>query len=195
VSEAVVAALQATNEARPLDEGAPLADVRAAGVAACRLEGAPTDPALIDALLARLAAAGTIARGGMTVRLPTHQVALAGHEPELERLVAAISGDREPTPPTVKELVADGIDPSLIDAAARVGLIVRISPALVLSSELVARATELVREHPTDGVTVSAIRERLGTSRKYAVPLAEWMDANGISRRIGDLRFPRENGD
>jgi len=126
------------------------------------------------------------------VRLPQHTVALGGHEPELERLLAAVSGDREATPPTVKELVAEGVDPSLIEAAARAGLLVRISPALVLSTGLVARASELVREHRTDGVTVSAIRERLGTSRKYAVPLAEWMDANGISRRVGDLRFPRD---
>ena len=194
VSEAVVDSLRATHDARPLDEGAQLADVRAACTAACRSAYAPTDPALIDALLTRLTTDGTIARDGMTVRLPSHEVALAGHEPELERLVSAIAGEREATPPTVKELVADGVDPSLIDAAARAGLVVRISPELVLSTGLVARATELVRAHASDGVTVSAIREHLGTSRKYAVPLAEWMDANGISRRVGDLRFPRETG-
>jgi selenocysteine-specific elongation factor len=129
----------------------------------------------------------------MTVRLPSHRVALDGHEPELVRLVASISGEHEATPPTVKELVASGIDASLIDAAAREGLIVRISPELVLSGDVVARATELVRANATDGVTVSALRAHLETSRKYAVPLAEWMDANGISRRVGDLRFPRAN--
>ena len=107
--------------------------------------------------------------------------------------MASISGEYEATPPTVKELVTSGIDASLIDAAAREGLVVRISPELVVSGDVVARATELVRAHPTDGVTISALRERLGTSRKYAVPLAEWMDANGISRRVGDLRFPRED--
>ena len=193
VAAAVVAGLAAAHAARPLDEGATLAEMRAACGAACRHAGAPADPTLIDALLARLASAGAIVRSGMTVRLPGHRVALDGHAPELERLVASISGEHEATPPTVKELVASGIDPSLIDAAAREGLIVRISPELVVSGDVVARATELVRAHATDGVTVSALRERLGTSRKYAVPLAEWMDANGISRRVGDLRFPRED--
>ena len=192
VSEAVVAALRAIHEARPLDEGAPLDDVRAAGAAACGLANAPSDRTLIDALLARLDVAGSIVRDGMTVRLPSHRVALADHEPELDRLVAAISGEHEATPPTVKELAAAGFDPSLIDAAARAGLIVRISPELVLSDDVVARAASFVRNHPTEGVTVSALREHLATSRKYAVPLAEWMDATGISRRVGDLRFPRE---
>jgi selenocysteine-specific elongation factor len=39
---------------------------------------------------------------------------------------------------------------------------------------------------------VSQLREALGTSRKYAVPIAEWMDVQGITRRVGDLRFPRD---
>ena len=39
--------------------------------------------------------------------------------------------------------------------------------------------------------TVSALREAFGTSRKYAVPLAEWLDRTGVTRRDGDLRFPR----
>ncbi len=167
-------------------------DVRAACGSALRMAHAPADPALVDALLARLSEAGTIARNGSTVRLPGHRVALTGHEAELEGLVAAISGEHEAMPPTVKELVASGVDPSLIDAAGGAGLVVRISGELVLSDAMVARAAELVRAHASDGVSVSALREHLGTSRKYAVPLAEWMDANGISRRVGDLRFPRE---
>jgi [protein-PII] uridylyltransferase len=50
----------------------------------------------------------------------------------------------------------------------------------------------LAFEHATDGMTVSALREALNTSRKYAVPLAEYLDATGVTRRQGDLRFPRE---
>ena len=30
-----------------------------------------------------------------------------------------------------------------------------------------------------------------GTSRKYALPILEWFDQRGITRREGDLRFPR----
>ncbi len=194
VAGTIVTELAAIHETRPLDEGVALADVRATCGSALRAAHGPTDPALIDTLLARLSAAGAIARDGKTVRLPSHRVALTGHEAELDGLVAAISGEHEATPPTVKELVASGVDPSLIDAAAGAGLVVRISPELVLSDALVTKATELVRAHAGDGVTVSVLREQLGTSRKYAVPLAEWMDANGISRRVGDLRFPREAG-
>jgi selenocysteine-specific elongation factor len=39
------------------------------------------------------------------------------------------------------------------------------------------------------GLTVADIRDMLGTSRKYAVPLCEYLDRCGITRREGDLRF------
>jgi len=81
----------------------------------------------------------------------------------------------------------------VIDAASRAGTVVRISPELVVAPSLVERAIALVHQHAADGITVSMLREALGTSRKFAVPLAEWLDGQGITRRRGDVRFPRED--
>jgi len=39
------------------------------------------------------------------------------------------------------------------------------------------------------GLTVAEIRDLLGTTRKYAVPLCEYLDRSGLTRRDGDLRF------
>jgi len=39
------------------------------------------------------------------------------------------------------------------------------------------------------GLTVAEIRDLLGTTRKYAVPLCEYLDRVGVTRREGDLRF------
>ena len=39
-----------------------------------------------------------------------------------------------------------------------------------------------------DGITVSKIRDTLGTSRKYAIPLLAILDGTGVLRRRGDLR-------
>jgi selenocysteine-specific elongation factor len=41
----------------------------------------------------------------------------------------------------------------------------------------------------TDAVSVGDVRELLGSSRKYVVPLMEWFDANGVTRRRGDARI------
>ena len=40
-----------------------------------------------------------------------------------------------------------------------------------------------------DGVTVAEIREELGTTRKYALPLVGHLDRTGVTRRRGDLRI------
>ena len=39
------------------------------------------------------------------------------------------------------------------------------------------------------GATVAEIRDLLGTTRKYAVPLCEYLDRAGVTRREGDLRL------
>ncbi|TFG42860.1 MAG: hypothetical protein E4H41_10250, partial [Gemmatimonadales bacterium] len=37
-------------------------------------------------------------------------------------------------------------------------------------------------------ITVSVIREKTGLSRKYLIPLLEWADRQGITRRNGEVR-------
>jgi len=58
--------------------------------------------------------------------------------------------------------------PAAVDAAART----------------VAR---MLAAHP-EGVTVAQVREELGTTRKYLLPLLGHLDATGVTRRRGDLR-------
>jgi selenocysteine-specific elongation factor len=48
--------------------------------------------------------------------------------------------------------------------------------------------SKLLLQHPA-GITVSMVRERLGTTRKYAVPLLAILDERGITHREGPLRI------
>lgn len=180
--------LDGYHDLHPLADGAPLADVRTVVMGALDRAGAPKDGGLADALLD-----GTegVVRTATTVRLARHRVALDDRTDEVDGLLAAVSGDREATPPSVEELVSTGIDRDVLEAASRAGLVVRITNELVVAPTLVDRALALIREKAEQGTTVSELREHLGTSRKYAVPLVEWMDREGLTRRRGDLRFPR----
>jgi selenocysteine-specific elongation factor len=193
VTASLLGMLESFHAEQPLAEGMPLDAARRTVLDAVRAHGRRAEPGIADAILGQLARAGLVIRSAATVRVSTHAVSLTEHEPELDKLVAAISGEDEATPPTIKQLVAQGFDQALIDAAGRSGRLIRISKELVVTPGLVERAAAVAREHPSDGITVSALREALGTSRKYAVPLAEYMDATGITRRQGDLRFPRED--
>jgi len=149
-----------------------------------------SDPALADSLLAHLAGAGNLIREGTTLRLPTHRASTAGRE-DADRLVAAVEAT-ETTPPSVKELIAQGFAPDLIKAVCADGRLVKISADVVVSPGLLARAEEIVRERgQAPGITVSEFRESLHTSRKYALPILEYFDNQGLTRRQGDYRVLR----
>ena len=49
------------------------------------------------------------------------------------------------------------------------------------------RAT-LQEEGRAGEITVTGVRDRTGLSRKYLIPLLEWADRRGITRREGDAR-------
>ena len=179
-------ALAAYHAEHPLRPGMDGSQVRA-GLAA--LHRAFADTALADAFVAREIARGTIARDGTAVRLPTHRVRTRGSE-LADRLVAAVTAD-ELAPPTVKELLASGFEPELVQAVCADGRLVRVGPDLVMTPSVVARAEAVARESGSGGITVSGFRQSMGTSRKYAVPLLELLDARGITRRLGDVRVLR----
>jgi selenocysteine-specific elongation factor len=52
-----------------------------------------------------------------------------------------------------------------------------------------ARRVAVVLAAAPEGATASALREALGTSRKYALPLLNLLDAEGVTRRRGDVRI------
>jgi selenocysteine-specific elongation factor len=105
--------------------------------------------------------------------------------------VQAVEG-AEPTPPSVKELIGQGFGVELIQAVCADGRLVRISQDIVVSPAFLARAEHVVRARGTPpGITVSAFRETLGTSRRFALPILEYFDARGLTRREGDHRVLR----
>ncbi|HEX7248396.1 MAG TPA: selenocysteine-specific translation elongation factor [Actinomycetota bacterium] len=186
----LVTELGAFHAREPLAAGMPLADARSMLATALRETRAPIDAALVETLLEDMLSSGAVDRVSGSVRLAGHRVALERHDPDVQRLLDAIGGDHEATPPTIAELVAAGVGRSVIDAAASAGLVVQASKELVFTPALVERAKAIVAAAP-DGITVSAFREALHTSRKFALPLLEHFDRTGVSRRDGDLRFPR----
>jgi selenocysteine-specific elongation factor len=193
VGEIIGRDLATFHRRNPLLPGADLASTRRSAAEVVERSGRNADPGLVDALLEALEGRSLIVREASEVRLATHRVALEDRADEVDRLVAAVAG-REPTPPSIADLAEEGFPREVVEAAARAGRLVRVSPELVFTPELVASAREAVGAAGAGGITVSAFRERLGTSRKYALPLLEWFDLRGVTRRRGDVRVLRDDG-
>lgn len=79
----------------------------------------------------------------------------------------------------------------LFEVCVAEGFLVRVGPGLYLHAEVEARMRQQVRDLLAGGkgATVAEIRDLLGTTRKYAIPLCEYLDRAGVTRREGDLRM------
>ena len=97
--------------------------------------------------------------------------------------------------PTAKELQQaatknkDSV-PQLLSLAAANGDLVQITDEYYLHADVEQQIRQTLAEKMAggSGKTMSEIRETLGTSRKYAVPLCEHFDRSGFTVRQGDLR-------
>ncbi len=153
-------------------------------------------PTLLDACLATLEEEGRVLIG-------SHGLSLAGWSPELsqrerellERVVAAYL-KAELQPPSAAQLAesygdSEGSLASLINVAVEQGSLVRISKEMFLHVEVEKAARRLLSENMRDGQerSMSEIRELLKTSRKFAVPFCEYLDAMGFTRRVGNQRI------
>jgi selenocysteine-specific elongation factor len=79
----------------------------------------------------------------------------------------------------------------LFEVCVAEGQLVRIQGDVYLHTEVEAEMRRKLTERLAGGgpgMTVAEIRDMLGTTRKYAVPLCEYLDAAGVTKREGDLR-------
>jgi selenocysteine-specific elongation factor len=140
------------------------------------------------AVLAELVRAGEVTLDGGRAMAAAHAAsgqaaaALAEHP-----FVRAL--DESPFAPP--DPAAAGVNRSELGHLVRAGLVVE-RDGHYFSARAVARAADVVagllRDNP-DGVTVSAVRVALGSSRKHVVPLLALLDGLGITRRRGDVRI------
>jgi selenocysteine-specific elongation factor len=79
----------------------------------------------------------------------------------------------------------------LFEVCVAEGYLVHIIDDIYLHSDVEADMRRLLAEKLGigTGLTVAEIRDLLGTTRKYAVPLCEYLDRAGVTRREGDLRL------
>ena len=154
------------------------------------------NPPLIEVVIQRL-------ERDKRIRVSDRGVALAGHGPQLsageQKLVDEIIERFRAAafqPPTVGELQKSvvknqAVVPKLVELAAAEGHLVPVSNEFYLHREVEARLRETLTTELSagKGLTMSEIRERLQTTRKYAVPICEYLDRIGFTRREGDLRY------
>ena len=167
---------------------------------ALRERAAPHAPAsLVDRVFTRMKEAGTIA-GADRVALATHRAVSSPEEDQQAARVQTVLRDAGLMPPDPAAIVAEtGLSPDVVTRAlqnlARERTAVRLD-ALYFHAEALARLRQDVRalgaSRATSGaparVDVATFKDRYGLSRKFAIPLLEWLDRERVTRRVGDAR-------
>jgi selenocysteine-specific elongation factor len=148
--------------------------------------------AIVDRLLGRKMLVGDarrVARADFKPKLSANQRKLMQRVVDAHRVAAF-----QPPDPAGFANQAGGNAASLGDifeVAVAEGSLVRIADSLFLHSDAVEEMRRRVVNKLAEGgpgLTVAEIRDLLETTRKYAVPLCEFLDREGVTHRAGDLR-------
>ena len=149
-------------------------------------------PKRFNALVGALVAEGRVAERGSALALPAHRPELTEAQRTAWQRARDAIGRQPLQPPSPASLEADfGLDRELVVALAERGELVRIGTEAVFLPDAVARFGDAViselAEHRT--ITVSRARDLTASSRKHVLPLLQFLDDHGLTRRSGDDRI------
>jgi selenocysteine-specific elongation factor len=181
--EAMHEALKEFHRRNPLLAGLSKEEMRGK-----QLPGAP--PWLLDALLG---SAKTIVAEGETVRLRSHKIALQQDEADASTKIENAFRAAGLTVPSVQEVLAkSGVEPSrarnILQLLLRDKKLVRVSDELVFHPAALESLRELLAKRKGHKFAVPEFKDWTGVSRKYAIPLLEFLDRERVTRRDGDTR-------
>ncbi len=129
------------------------------------------------------------------VRMRDFRVALSGADEATKTRIMKLLDDGGFQPPTKQELMealklSQKQVTDMLNVLTKEAAIVKISDALYLSAERYRRMLEMMKASfgRKPEMTVAEFRDLIGTSRKYALPMLEHLDASRVTIRIGDVR-------
>jgi selenocysteine-specific elongation factor len=145
---------------------------------------------LLDALLST---DPRIVSANDTIRLSTHKLALEGDEEQAISKIESAFRERGLAVPSMQEVIAGcGVDPvrgrSLLQILLRDRRLVKIGDDLVYHHTALATLRQLLAAHKGERFAVPVFKDWTGVSRKYAIPLLEYLDRERVTRRDGDSR-------
>jgi selenocysteine-specific elongation factor len=150
---------------------------------------------ILTAALEMLSREKKIETTGDLVRLPGHGVVMKDEEAESKQKIEQAFATAGLKVPALHEVIA-GLKIDKIRAQKIVTLLLRDKILVKASPELVFHNTALEQlrrrlssyKQKAPRIDVAQFKELTGVSRKYAIPLLEYLDRERVTRRVGDTR-------
>jgi selenocysteine-specific elongation factor len=189
LKSAMLAALGDHHRREPLSEGIPREELRERVFARGHAE-------VFERALTDLAAAGAIVSRDR-IALATHRVALSAEDEKARVSIERAFRDAGLKPPDAAAVAAaTGASAATVDRVLKLlqrqKVLVRIDTMLFHDEALRRLKMEVAALKSSAGaaarIDVATFKERYGVSRKFAIPLLEYLDRERVTRRMGDSR-------
>jgi selenocysteine-specific elongation factor len=157
------------------------------------------DGKLCNELIQRLTRQGEIIQEKDLVRLSSHQIALAGKQDEVREKIESIYREASLQPPFFREVahslgVPDSEARQILSWMLEQGLLIKVKEDMYFHygalDGLKQQLLDLFEEQ--EEITTPQFKELTQTSRKYTIPLLEFLDATRFTIRVGDVRRLRQ---
>jgi selenocysteine-specific elongation factor len=187
--------LQKYHAANPLVAGLPKEELRAKLGARGAAHSIPS-PALLNALLQSLIVLGKIDVQGETVRLGGRTIQLSSEEVAARDQIAAAFEKAGLAVPTAREVLANlRLDQARAEKLLRMllkdNVLHKVTEDLIFHASALRELRDILarRKAQNNRLGVTDFKELTGLSRKYAIPLLEYLDRERVTRREGDVRI------
>jgi len=175
---------------KPLAEGISIKDLRA------RAAG-DAGPEIFGAALAQLGAAKELVVTGDSVKRAGRTVQLSAEETRIRAGIENAYAQSGLVSPSPAELITQlGFDrtraQTVLQLLLREGVLVKVADGIIFHASALEGLRQKLAQRKRENnsrLSVPAFKELAGVSRKYAIPLLEYLDRAGVTRRDGDERI------
>jgi len=181
-------ALEKFHQANPLSPGIPKQDMRG--------RAGKTRAEIFAAALDDLVKTGIVTVSGDLVQRAGREIALSAEEAKAKKLIEEEferAGLTVPTFATVLEKlpVESKRAQKILQILLREKVLIKVTDELIFHRTAVAQLRELLakyRKERGNKLPIPVFKELTGITRKYAIPLLEYLDRERVTRRVGDER-------
>ena len=155
--------------------------------------GLGLQPKVFDALMDRARAESLILGEGALVRFPSHEVHLSPEQQQKVDVLLRQFRHQPYAPPSVKDC-AQTVGEDVLGALLQRADLLQVSSDVVFLPETYEDVKARVSDYlvQNGSITLAQVRDIFGTSRKYAQALIEYLDSQGVTKRVGDSRVLRQ---
>ena len=143
-------------------------------------------------LVAQAVREGVVVDEGAFLRLAGHEITFTAQQKvALESLLAQFAALTY-SPPSVAQCQSQ-VGEEALNALLDQGRLIRVSEDVLFTPEAYQKMEDQVRAfiQREGSITVAQARDLFGSSRRYLLALLEHLDAQGVTRRVGDKRLLR----